>query len=189
MQRPPRPHERPGGVANLKEQADVAHRSLRERLLSRLVITEPPTSLDRLGRPLVGPCLVWIDAKDRHGYGRIGLGGRSAGTGFTHRIAYKLLTGAEPEDGLDHLCRVPACASPTHLEPVEHRENIRRGDWGKENERRKSMTHCYRGHEFTPDNTYITTIGSRQCRACVRDRRRETYDPEKERQRKRRRKS
>lgn len=31
-------------------------------------------------------------------------------------------------------------------------------------------THCYRGHEFTADNTYINpTSGGRQCRQCVRN--------------------
>jgi len=31
-----------------------------------------------------------------------------------------------------------------------------------------SKTHCKRGHEFTPENTRMTSKGSRQCRACVR---------------------
>lgn len=29
------------------------------------------------------------------------------------------------------------------------------------------QTHCKRGHEFTPENTYVQKNGSRQCRACV----------------------
>lgn len=32
----------------------------------------------------------------------------------------------------------------------------------------KAKTHCVRGHEFTPDNTAITTDGKRRCRACTR---------------------
>lgn len=33
-----------------------------------------------------------------------------------------------------------------------------------------NKTHCKRGHEFTPENTYINpTSGGRQCRQCVRD--------------------
>jgi len=31
-----------------------------------------------------------------------------------------------------------------------------------------SKTKCKRDHEFTPENTRITSKGSRQCRACVR---------------------
>lgn len=29
-----------------------------------------------------------------------------------------------------------------------------------------SMTHCKRGHKFTPENTFIKSSGSRECRAC-----------------------
>lgn len=163
-------------------------RSLRERLFSRLVITEPPTTHDRLGRPLIGPCLIWTGATDPQGYGRIGLGGRRDGVGFTHRAAYELLTGETCPDVPDHLCRVPACASPAHLEAVTQQENIRRGGWGIENARRKAMTHCKRGHEYTPDNVYvIRQTGSRQCMTCKRDGQRARYDPGKERARKRRR--
>ncbi|QAY14157.1 HNH endonuclease [Mycobacterium phage Colt] len=33
-------------------------------------------------------------------------------------------------------------------------------------------THCKRGHEFTPENTYMNpSSGGRQCRQCVRDKR------------------
>lgn len=30
-----------------------------------------------------------------------------------------------------------------------------------------SKTHCKRGHEFTPENTYTTVRGGRQCRSCL----------------------
>ena len=32
--------------------------------------------------------------------------------------------------------------------------------------RNRNKTHCPRGHPFSPENTYITTRGSRSCRAC-----------------------
>ena len=31
-------------------------------------------------------------------------------------------------------------------------------------------THCKRGHEFTPENTYVTSKGWRMCKACGRQR-------------------
>lgn len=37
---------------------------------------------------------------------------------------------------------------------------------------RSSWTHCSRGHEFTPENTYVFR-GGRQCRECNRRRSRE----------------
>ncbi|SLG71838.1 NUMOD4 domain-containing protein [Mycobacteroides abscessus] len=33
---------------------------------------------------------------------------------------------------------------------------------------RARQTHCLRGHKFTIKNTYITTVGGRQCRTCIR---------------------
>jgi len=32
----------------------------------------------------------------------------------------------------------------------------------------KFKTHCSRGHEYTPDNTYVNPRGSRECRVCSR---------------------
>jgi hypothetical protein len=31
-------------------------------------------------------------------------------------------------------------------------------------------THCTHGHEYTPENTFATKRGWRECRACQRDR-------------------
>lgn len=37
-------------------------------------------------------------------------------------------------------------------------------------EQRRSATHCKRGHEFTPENTYRRPNGGRrQCRTCLED--------------------
>lgn len=43
---------------------------------------------------------------------------------------------------------------------------------GTHNNARK--THCKRGHEFTPENTYILKTGSRSCKACAQERNRQT---------------
>lgn len=35
--------------------------------------------------------------------------------------------------------------------------------------RRGPITHCLRGHEYTPANTYVGPDGKRDCRACGRE--------------------
>lgn len=47
-----------------------------------------------------------------------------------------------------------------------------------------AKTHCKRGHEFTPENTFMGEHGERNCRTCMRDQRRrwarERYDTDPE---------
>lgn len=112
-------------------------------------------------------CWEWLARRDPDGYGTIkarreGLGDRA------HRVSYALLVGPIP-DGLviDHLCRNRGCVNPAHLEPVTNGENLRRGDGVTSQNFR--ATHCKRGHEFTPENTYLKNSGRRRvCRACLR---------------------
>jgi hypothetical protein len=107
-----------------------------------------------------GDCWLWTGSLDRKGYGswtrpeqrKIG----------AHRFAYQLVVGPIPEGlDLDHLCRVPQCVNPAHLEPVTRQVNIQRGA-----NRNREKTHCKRGHEFTAENIYATKAGGRGCRAC-----------------------
>lgn len=37
----------------------------------------------------------------------------------------------------------------------------------KRDSARKRQTHCIRGHEFTPEGTYIAANNTRHCRACM----------------------
>ena len=80
---------------------------------------------------LLGDCWLWLAYVNHGGYGRFRVGSMTDGTRRTvnaHRWAYEHLVGPIPEGlDLDHLCRVPGCVNPEHLEPVTHRENVARG--------------------------------------------------------------
>jgi hypothetical protein len=109
------------------------------------------------------PCYEWGAAKTRGGYGQFRLGGRLV---YVHRFSYETFVGTIPEGMyIDHLCRNRCCVNPSHLEIVTNKENIRRGETGKNS---KEKTHCPQGHPYKGDNLYIAPRGDRQCRECCR---------------------
>lgn len=119
-------------------------------------------------------CWPWVRGHvDRGGYGRLGISGKVP---LAHRIAYELEVGPIPEGlHLDHTCHNNTgcvggaaclhrrCQNPAHLEPVTHAVNVRRG-----NSFNRSMTHCRRGHEYTPENTLTQKGKYRACKECTR---------------------
>jgi hypothetical protein len=110
-------------------------------------------------------CWLWTRGLNNHGYGRFQ-------SGYAHRYAYECLVGPIPDgQELDHLCRVPQCVNPAHLEAVTHRVNSLRSlsIWAYE----AGQTHCIHNHPFSEANTYITKLGKRQCRPCRARRERE----------------
>lgn len=113
-------------------------------------------------RPELGPCWIWNGHRSAAGYGRVAVTHRQGR--YAHAVSYAFVHGAIPE-GLehDHLCSVPSCVNPAHLEAVPHRVNLMRSNSLCAVNARK--THCKRGHEFTPENTYRTKAG-RACRTC-----------------------
>jgi hypothetical protein len=94
---------------------------------------------------------------------------------LAHRFVYEFLIGPIPAGlQLDHLCRVPACVNPAHLEPVTSKQNIQRGLTGYFGEKYKGKgarpwrqkTHCKYGHAYEGYNLIIDSKGKRLCRAC-----------------------
>jgi len=71
-------------------------------------------------------CWFWTGYINSKGYGRAYLkGDKHIGA---YRVAYEYVKGKVPKGlVLDHLCRVPSCVNPDHLEPVTYRENTTRG--------------------------------------------------------------
>ena len=116
-------------------------------------------------------CWLWLDCLNRGGYGVFYNGTKNV---LAHRFSYERVHGAIPKGKeLDHLCRVPCCVNPDHLEAVTHKENVRRGRAGQVAILRKMERHsCRNGHLFSEDNTYHHPDGSRVCRTCERARKR-----------------
>lgn len=113
-------------------------------------------------------CWLWTASTDRYGYGRCSTPGRKVAK--AHRVIYALLVG-DPGEMLDHLCRVPACVNPEHLEPVTNRENQLRGQGFVAANSNK--VECINGHPFDEANTYYRAgSGRRDCRICTADRQR-----------------
>ena len=102
-------------------------------------------------------CWEWNGYVRPNGYGQFGRNQAA------HRVAYELGVGPIPQGmELDHLCRNRRCVRPSHLEPVSHPENTRRGG--------AAVKACPQGHPYDEANTYWLKspgTGRRHCRACV----------------------
>lgn len=130
-------------------------------------------AVDRVyARMVVSPlgCWEFAGALNHGGYGIVQLG-RGLGTDRAHRVIYRAEVGPIPDGGtIDHLCLNPRCVNPAHMEVVTRAENARR-QWasgrGNAGVRQREKTRCKRGHEFTPENTYVYD-GRRACRICRR---------------------
>lgn len=117
-----------------------------ERFRSKLAVTSDDDA-----------CWEWTGDRVTGGYGRFFVSPRVV---LAHRWAYEYFVGPI-DDGLeiDHLCFNPPCVNPSHLEAVTPAENQRR--------RVARKTHCVNGHEYTPENTYTSPAGVRDCRRCI----------------------
>ena len=124
----------------------------------------PERILNNVEKVTESGCWIWMKGGVK-GYGRTKFNGTKI---LVHRLMY-ILSGKTIPEGytIDHLCRVPACCNPDHLEAVTFNENVIRGIGPTAINKRK--THCDSGHEFTASNTYITKTGGRSCRACERE--------------------
>lgn len=113
-------------------------------------------------------CWQWRGSLSQ-GYGRFIVRTENRGA---HRVSFELHKGLIPE-GYDvhHICRNKRCVNPDHLEILTHKEHCQMGEQGEYN---RVKTHCPKGHEYTPENTYLgKRKNNRTCRECSRTRDRE----------------
>lgn len=120
--------------------------------------------------PGLNGCWEWVGSRggSARTYGVLNIAGRQRM--YAHRWSYEYHRAPIP-DGLeiDHLCHNTLCVNPWHLEPVTRQVNAARV-------RSLARTHCPRGHEFTPENTYHRPDrpgASRDCKTCRAERQRE----------------
>lgn len=133
-------------------------------------------TITQCGHPTA--CWLWVRCT-RDGYGRADIGGHSY---QAHRVSYEAFRSEIPAGlEIDHLCCVTNCVNPDHLEPVTGAENLRRkherrgeivgGKIRMERPKRvprPPQTHCFRGHEMTPDNRILRPDARPRCRACYK---------------------
>ena len=93
-----------------------------------------------------------------------------------YRAVYAAVHGWPAIEGrmVEHACDNGNCVRYGHLRLGDAQSNMtdmimkgRKVVWNRD------VTHCKHGHEFTEENTYVTTIGKRSCRECMRGYQRE----------------
>lgn len=113
-------------------------------------------------------CWFWTGGRTRDGYGQYTINGRIV---YAHRYAYEQVNGPLlPGEKVCHSCDQPSCQRPDHLFKGTQAVNLA-DMWAKGRGRNQNMgkPRCKHGHEFTPENTRLTSEGDRVCLTCARD--------------------
>ncbi len=123
-------------------------------------------------------CWLWV-AANRTGYGIFAQGYSTHGA---HRVAFDALVAPIP-DGLqiDHICRVPRCVNPSHLQVVSpqqncenvgpHRDNKSgvRGVWWIPNRKRWAVQVCSQGRKYS-GKSFTDLADAEQAAIALRNR-------------------
>lgn len=133
-------------------------------------------------------CWHWTGKiQKENGYGYFWLDGK---TRLAHRVSYSHFVGEIPEGyEVDHACHTwdencpggrcdhRKCVNPGgHLEAVTELENVMRSRGVAAANAAKTV--CDRGHDLSPENTYVYPSGERGCRICRTDWWRDARDRE-----------
>lgn len=113
------------------------------------------------------PCKLWTGARFASGYGMRRVNKRLV---YVHRLAWVEAHGPIPDEtpNVLHHCDTPACYEVEHLFLGTHADNVAdRVSKGRSRNQHMGVTHCKHGHEFTPENTRMTSDGRRRCQRCA----------------------
>lgn len=153
----------------------------------RFRINFPQKAIDRVAEVLdasleeYGPdaCWPWPGTRERSGYGSLTVWlpdrARRKRKYPAHRLAWVAAGFLFPNGDLtiDHTCHNPPCVNWRHLRLLSLEENSHDA-FEYRSAQLAARTHCYEGHEFTPENTRQVTLRSgrpgRACLTCERDR-------------------
>jgi hypothetical protein len=131
--------------------------SVLSRILDRINFDGPPPSDP--ATPITSGCWVWGGGTFPAGYGSCWLDGKNR---LVHQVIFEAATGERSDRSkyLDHLCRVPRCCNPEHINlgtPLDNMLSAQR-------------PFCVNGHEYTEENTARSgrTEHQRVCRECSR---------------------
>jgi hypothetical protein len=157
--------DRPGDTIG---EGDLLSRRARDYRSARWDAAVEARFWSKVRRAAPQECWEWQGSLNPAGYGTFSIDSKSYAA---HRLSlFKSVLNPDAAKVCDHLCRNPRCVNPAHLELVTNRENVRRGIAGMLNKIKGALvTHCKRGHKYTPENT-IPASGRRACRTCERDR-------------------
>lgn len=117
------------------------------------------TTKSKTDRGYTTRCFIWSGKLNNKGYGKVVLDARMQ---YAHRAMYEQEVGPIPEGlEIDHRCRNRACVNPSHLEPVLHPVNQRRGKNAKITEaqaemiRNDSRSDAVIAREYGLDSSYV----------------------------------
>lgn len=103
--------------------------------------------------------LAFTGVLDSAGYGLL-WDGRRGNNSRAHRVAWELRNGPIPPGMLvHHVCRMPSCCDPEHLELVTARAHTHH---------HRAAEVCVNGHLYDQDNTHYVR-GQKVCRVCRAD--------------------